>query len=475
MSTQPSDQGFPSSDVEDNDGDLGSLFGDGDDCGDDAELASLFMEAGALAPCHQPDCDLVVSTQQSTSHPVGSAPVTAPPEESLDDAALEAELQGLWEAISAEDQPVNASAGSQDSHASQDDSHAARDDSHAAQDDSRAAQDDSVILPTQIPGFRYASSQTNRWVRLPRRVDLDQRLATDLMHYITLNRNTKMEDLYSNLELNVGEGKRLCEEMRQLLKEPPLSQLVEHPGNSSMETKRNLVNISFYMLVYRGWGAAWFGSDCRTAKSRTLFWPADSSILLAGFAMLLYRLFRNQRQMHQTVLRTQARILESYAQLAPSPSPTRSPSVQSPPSPCDGASVSADGEAFFDALAREAATSKKRKLAESVLGLAGPPPPYELEVPENARLKYYVYVKDKTDGSDLAPPMKYRHTDCVLMRGAFSRLKSCFEAVEQAPIIEIQTPFGRKSIASEADWDHAVLTIYNVRRAGGVVEVDVFV
>lgn len=195
--------------------------------------------------------------------------------------------------------------------------------------------------------------------------------------------------------------------------------------------------------------------------------------------MLLYRLFTNQRQMHQATVRNRARLLGSDAKPNPSPSPSRSrspsPSTSSQPlSLCGSRSPGPDGQEFFDALARDVTASKKRKLAESVLGIASPNP-FELEVPANARLMYHVYVKDKTDGSDLAPPRTYRHTDSMITRGAFSCLKSCFETVEQVPIIEIQTPFGRRTITSEEEWEHAVLTIYNVRRAGGVVEVDVFV
>jgi hypothetical protein len=120
------------------------------------------------------------------------------------------------------------------------------------------------------------------------------------------------------------------------------------------------------------------------------------------------------------------------------------------------------------------AAAKKRKHAESVLGIPGQHP-IELEIPANARLTYHVYVKDKTDGSDLGPPASYQHTDSIIAGGAFLYLKSSFEAAGHVPILEIQTPFGRKSITTKEEWEGAVLGIYNVRRSGGVVEVDVFV
>lgn len=110
--------------------------------------------------------DLVVSTQYSTHGTPGAASATASPEETLDDAALEAELEGLWESITQHDQPVNAQAGSQESD-----------------------QDDGAIPVTQIPGFRYAHSNTNMRICLPRRVDLDYKLADELVHYVTLSKS----------------------------------------------------------------------------------------------------------------------------------------------------------------------------------------------------------------------------------------------------------------------------------------------
>lgn len=187
--------------------------------------------------------------------------------------------------------------------------------------------------------------------------------------------------------------------------------------------------------------------------------------------MLLYRAFSSQRQMYQSALR-QARSHSSNIGTA-SRSLSRSPSVPQagvsrspPPAP--------EGQAFFEALARDASAAKKRKHIEAALGI-GSQIPYELEVPANARLKYHVYVKDRTDGSGLAAPTTYRHTDYMIARGAFGSLKSAFETAGQVPAFEVQTPSGRKRITNEDEWEHAVLAIYNVRRSGGVVEVDVLV
>lgn len=205
------------------------------------------------------------------------------------------------------------------------------------------------------------------------------------------------------------------------------------------------------------------------------------SSILAGFVMLLYRMYTNQRQMHQALLRARVRLRQSDSNSARSPSRSQSPSLPSsvpspvpPPSDPQSPPPTPGAQSLFEALAKDARAAKKRKHAESVLGIANLNP-YDLEVPANARLKYHVYVKDKTDGSDLAAPTTYWHTDYMIARGAFSGLKSAFEAAGQVPIFEIQTPSGRKSVTNEDEWERAVFSIYNVRRSGGVVEVDVFV
>ncbi len=185
--------------------------------------------------------------------------------------------------------------------------------------------------------------------------------------------------------------------------------------------------------------------------------------------MLLYRFYTNQRQMHQAALR-HVRSHNSDAGHSPPP-PPRSPSISSgstheSPPPAPGC------QDFFKALANDASAAKKRRRTESAIGVATQNS-YCLDVPANARLKYHVYVKDRTDNSDLAAPATYKHTDYMIARGAFAGLKAAFQG--QNPILVIQTPSGRKSITNEDEWEHAVLAIYNARRSGGVVEVEVLV
>lgn len=130
-------------------------------------------------------------------------------------------------------------------------------------------------------------------------------------------------------------------------------------------------------------------------------------------------------------------------------------------------------QSFFEVIAKDASAGKKRKHSEAVLGINQVH--YDVEVPANARLKYHIYVKDKNDGADLAPTSTYRHTDYMISRGAFSSLKAAFEATGQDPVYIIHTPFGRRAVTSEEEWENAVLIIYNARRSGGVVEVDILI
>ena len=208
--------------------------------------------------------------------------------------------------------------------------------------------------------------------------------------------------------------------------------------------------------------------------------------------MVLYRVYTNQKQKHQSIMRAQSRLQEANpsppSSPAPSAQPTGSPSAQpadspsaqladSPPAqPADSPQSplpAPASQSFFEAIAKDASAGKKRKCSEAVLGINQVL--YDVEVPANARLKYNIYVKDKKDGDDLAPCSTYRHTDYMLSRGAFSSLKAAFETAGQDPIYIIHTPYSNKTVTSEEEWNNAVLIIYNARRSGGVVDVDIFI
>lgn len=365
-------------------------------------------------------------------------------------------------------------------------------------------------------------------------MDLDDQEKDRLWRDITLSRNIKYEDLYCWLELTVGEGKRLHKALSdyfqdELFVKPAerLKSKMTHPDH----TKIFLVKLAFHMLVADKWGATWFGPECSTASTRTLFWPDESTILVFYFIMLLYRVYENVKQRVRNEDRRQKLIAETISMStrstspafsdmtqptisrtesceptaantpaqSRSPTPTAAPSEahslwvttgqqvaqqlesRPPVSPRKRSRQSSEaepslntGEAFFGSLVKDVAVGKKRKVANSILNLE--PQAYDLEVPPDAKLTYYVYVKDKTDGSDLSSaPAEYQHTDAMISNGAFSQLMSSFRAAEYEPTVEIQTPWGRKTIATTDEWDSAVFSIYNVRRSGGVVEIDIFV
>jgi len=128
-----------------------------------------------------------------------------------------------------------------------------------------------------------------------------------------------------------------------------------------------------------------------------------------------------------------------------------------------------DSRPLLDSLVKTV-VSTKRKRPYSVAN-----PTYELEVPNDAKLTYCVYTRDQTDGSELGPPATYRHNDSAITHGVFSYLKGSLEAAGHSPVFEILTPYGVRTINSEEDWDQAVVSIYNRRRSGAQVEVDIFV
>jgi hypothetical protein len=72
------------------------------------------------------------------------------------------------------------------------------------------------------------------------------------------------------------DGKRLSVDIKKLLQEPPLIELVQKTGPK--ETKKTLIRITLYMLMSKEWGRIWFGEDNETAASRKFLWPRDSSM-----------------------------------------------------------------------------------------------------------------------------------------------------------------------------------------------------
>ncbi|KAK0669505.1 hypothetical protein QBC41DRAFT_107947 [Cercophora samala] len=407
-------------------------------------------------------------------------------------------------------------------------------------------EDSSVISIQQVQGLRYSTTAANSMVKLPRRVDDESQLGK-IWEYITLRRSQKYEELYSLLELPVGEGKYLKKDLHQYLEAEQLAEVIQRirceKRLNGAHTKMFVVKLAYQILAKEGWGPRWFGAGNAnaSAKTRTLLWPEDSTTLLFYFAMFVYRVQDNlksritqqnslaRRKRDDASTRTatpsldrpQVSTPETEYQFDTTPTTSRPctpPDRQVPemqalwdsanpaasaqraqhtaqlPTPPTGVSSPIpirqvlevaqpepemppqNGQSFFASLVSEVTVNKKRKRAKTLAGLQDPDI-YDVEIPPNAKLTYRVFVKDGTDSSDLIDaPFEFKHTDSIISEGAFEGLMASFEQAQyRRPHMWIQTPYGRRIITTSGEWDQAVLLIYNLRRAGGMVEVDVFV
>ena len=63
------------------------------------------------------------------------------------------------------------------------------------------------------------------------------------------------------------------------MKTSPFSVLIDDSfGKDVLATKVSIIHAAYQMLSSEGWGITWFGTDCETAGTRTMFWPASSSL-----------------------------------------------------------------------------------------------------------------------------------------------------------------------------------------------------
>jgi hypothetical protein len=153
---------------------------------------------------------------------------------------------------------------------------------------------------------------------------------------------------------------------------------------------------------------------------------------------------------------------------------SRSPSVVPPPVyGTTGSSVTRltvqQSNPLLDSLVTSAINAKRKRSYSAVNST------YEVDIPDDAKLLYRVCVRDVADDSELSSPAVYRHGNIDTTMGVYSYLKNMLEARGHQPIFEILTPAGVKRIDSEAEWDQAVVSVYNRRRSGGQVEVDIWV
>lgn len=203
-----------------------------------------------------------------------------------------------------------------------------------------------------------------------------------------------------------------------------------------------------------------------------------TSRLFFHFAALVDRIVRNIRQ---TFAQRGAKpidrggIADSMGAPTPSPTPPKSPSIS--PQIMFGTRGScvtmpqavADSRPPLDSLVANAARNKRRRSELEPLTA------YEVEVPENARLTYHIYIRDQEDGQHLADPFVCRHTDSFISQGAYTYLNTALRNQGWTPHFEIMTPYGVRAVRNETEWGSAVVSIYNRRRCGAQVEVDILV
>ncbi|KAK4456152.1 hypothetical protein QBC34DRAFT_389097 [Podospora aff. communis PSN243] len=405
--------------------------------------------------------DPVVSTQNFAHTSETLTPLTAAQSLAPDDAALEAMLVGMWDSFEDGEEMVNTPSETSTVDSLQ----------HGIET-SRGSDDGLTLTLDQIPGFRYANLSTTRDLRLPRRIDHSLQVAESLVPYLTLSRNAKVADFFQALELDPVLGKRLRDETKEFVKSSPFAFLFEKRGCDQLANKKALTDAAFHMLANEGWGTKWFGPDCETTQTRTLFWPANSTLILLNFVRLLNKIVTTG----MTCARAANRHSEARGgtQKTPEATPSRSPSVVSPPVyGTTGSSVTRltaqQSNPLLDSLVTSAMNAKRKRSYSAVN------PTYEVEIPDDAKLSYRVCVRDVADGTELSLPATYRHGSIDTTVGVYSYLKNTLEAGGHQPVFEILTPAGVRKINSEAEWDQAVTSVYNRRRSGGQVEVDIWV
>jgi len=136
------------------------------------------------------------------------------------------------------------------------------------------------------------------------------------------------------------------------------------------------------------------------------------------------------------------------------------------------ADISPTPPTFFQTVAYEVTAKKHLKQTNQ---LPNPSRSPLSTVPVDANIMYSLYVKDRQDGADLCVPRSWCHRDAGTTQGAYVAIMEELRKAGHNPTMVILTPSGRMSIENQADWDKAVLQIYDVRRDVAIVEVEVHV
>lgn len=377
-----------------------------------------------------------------------------------------------------------------------------------------------------LTGFRFSSAATRRGVRLPRRIDLEEQHVQILAPYLTLSRRTKNTEHFARLELCNASGKALVKHMKAYLARPESYWLISRgPEANPIQVKDALLKSAFHLLRTEDWGTKYFGRHHPSGQNRKLYWPDDSTLITYHFVLFLSKIIDSEKlRLKSKKKATQPQELPTggsrqcpidlstdgippsapqgvhpYAShcfrsaeplshpplccpmvfgsqnCASSPTSTWADDTSTSITPdisCHGGSPDyrdnklwqedPAASATFDVLAEEISRIKRRKRTSAT-------------VPADADLKYRLSFRDEDDSEELRPAVTYKHSNKVILPGAFLYLQKSFATVATRAIIMINTPKGQERVNSQEEWDAAVLSVWQAKGTGGLVEVDVVV
>jgi hypothetical protein len=153
-----------------------------------------------------------------------------------------------------------------------------------------------IGIPVSATEHPLANAQTWRGIRLPRRIDFDGADLNVLRPYLCLSqcsllsldksfanvhvdRGDAMPVHYDRLQLPDKAGKLLLKESKMYVMLSPQAQHLKQKGRMKTDERKIMfLSAAFRLLRNEGWGAKWFGTSAQPGRSRTIVWPADSTL-----------------------------------------------------------------------------------------------------------------------------------------------------------------------------------------------------
>ena len=168
------------------------------------------------------------------------------------------------------------------------------------------------IALTEIPGYRWSDAATRRGIRLPGRIDLDEKHVEVLIPYITFQREVRKHEHFERLELSWAAGQGLVRDVRRLLNEAENATFLNSRREAgAADGKRALLGLAFRFLKGKSLGPKYFGAANKAARKRKLCWPAHSTLLLCHFSVFLNK----QIDLEKMKLRTRMKQTSSQGAL----------------------------------------------------------------------------------------------------------------------------------------------------------------